>query len=670
MNPFEPRRNPLAAWYESVRRPSLVLIALVLLMYGRSLGWGFILDDCRHLDVMEHYHRGDRDHLQLYRFLRSDESNQQARRAGTYPWWLSGDLRYQHWRPVSEWLLYGQFLLFERSAWGYRAAGLLLYAAGVLLVLSFFRLLGGHERPARWGALAFALLAGHAAPVIFISAQSDLLALALGGGAMCMAARYARGAAPESLLAMCVCYALALGSKEACLPLAVLPATFALIHWPRPGGRRRCMIAAGLLSAIGLFWFACYAAGGFGANNAMMLNPLRAPLDYLANLPGRAALLLTSLLIPINPFIFYLRPRGEPWLLMYGGLGLALLCAFVLVVWRRLRDVRGALPMALWALPFMPLLACTVPDDRVMVLPSIGFAFLLGLWMTLPGPGGSTRLRRLPLAVVGINAAFALAGAQVVRFIETDAKAAFERAAEGFARSLAPGDCVFFINAAQDWRVLFADPCFRDHIHAPGVRAAYLSDAERPEVIRTDARTLRLRAPGEPFFCGYLGRMAESRDYPKRPGDQFDAGEFTGTIIDVSERGVCEIEVRFRRPLEDDAYRFYWAEPSGDLTAWSVPPPASLAALVGRLTAVDLGRIRATNDDRWTKNCRRDHRLGACIGSRGSFDAAGAGIPSNCSAGAPLTTRAGTPTTVVIGSTSSMTTAPAPTIASSPIRTR
>ncbi len=578
----EPVRNPLTVWYESVRWPSIILIGLVLLFYARSLGWGFVLDDCRHLEVMEQYRRGDRDHLQLYRFLRSDEGNRLAREAGTYPWWLGEDLRYQHWRPVSEWLLYGQFLLFGRSAWGYRAVGILLYAAGVLIVLAFFRIISGHERPARWGALAFALLAGHAAPAVFISAQSDLLALALGGGAMGLAARYARDAGVAPLSAMCVCYALALASKEACLALAVLPAIFALLHWPRPGGARRCALAAGLLIAIGLVWFACYTVGGFGANNAMMLNPIRAPLDYLTKLPGRAAVLLTSLLIPINPFIFYLRPRGEPWLVLYCGLGLAALAAILLAVWRGLRRERGAIPMALWVLPFLPLLACTVPDDRVMILPSIGFAFLLGAWMTLPGPGGGTRLRRTPVAIVGLNAVFALAGAQVVRFIETDAKAAFEQAAAGFGRSLAPGDYVFFVNAAQDWRVLFADPCFRDHVSAPGVHAAFLSDAESPEVIRIDARTLRLRALDESFFCGYLGRMAESRDGPKRPGDEFAAAEFTGRIVEVSGGGVREIEIRFRRPLEDDAYRFYWAELSGKLTAWPVPPLKNIAAAATR----------------------------------------------------------------------------------------
>ena len=53
------------------------------------------------------------------------------------------------------------------------------------------------------------------------------------------------------------------------------------------------------------------------------------------------------------------------------------------------RLAAGVAAMALWAAAFLPLLACTIPDDRVMVLPSIGLAFLGAAWMTRPRADGS-----------------------------------------------------------------------------------------------------------------------------------------------------------------------------------------------------------------------------------------------------------------------------------------
>lgn len=572
MAPGEHRRNRLAAWFETTRRPRWVLLGVLFLLYGRSLGWGFVIDDARHLSLLEDYHQSRRASLGLYKFLVSDEENRQARKLGWFPWWVGDDLRYQHWRPVSEAVLYAQFATWGRSPLGYRVVGLALYALGVLSVLAFFRIISRDEKLARWATLVFAVMAGHAIPAVFISAQSDVLALSLIAGCLALAASFVRSGGWPSIAVCVVLYALALGTKEACLPVCVLPALFSMMPWERPGARTRALAATAVLLLVGLVWLGCYASGGFGANTLAMLDPLRDPVTYLAALPGRAVVLLSSLVIPLNPFAFYLRPRGEPYIYVYCAIGLSALILLIRSVWRHDRGRRGVAPMLLWMAPFIPLLVCTVPDDRIMVLPSIGFAFVVGAWITR-GPTDGRR-HRSGLAIVWfvvIQAAAALGATQVIRFIETDSKASLEAAVVGFGRPLASGDRIFFVNDTLDSRVLFTQLHIEALTDVPDVKAAYLSDSENPEVHRVDERTLRIEDDAEGLLASFIGMMGTSRDRPKRVGDTFDAGEFTARVVSVADGRVTAVDLRFRRPLDCDAYRFYWSSGLDAPERWEPP---------------------------------------------------------------------------------------------------
>jgi len=565
--------NPITSWYENARYPGLILAGVILLLYGRSLTWGFALDDLRQARLLEDYHEGRRDSLDLYRFLVSDQDNQLERRLGWYAWWVGDDVRYRHWRPASEYLLYGQYAVFGNRPAGFHAVSIALYLVGAWLALALFRFVSDDERLARWAALVFALMAGHAIPVVFISAQSDVLALALGVGAMLAAARFVKTGAPWGLAIAAALYVVALGSKEACLPLAVLPIGFAWLFRERSGAGRRGWGATVLLMAIGLVWLALYVRGGYGANNSVMLDPLHDPAGYFRAMPQRALALLSSLVIPLNPFLFLLRPRGAPWLLGYCALGAAAMAAMAWGIRRGSRGRRGLGLMALWIIPFVPILVCTVPDDRVMLLPGVGFAFLAGAWITGRNHGGEGRLNKAPLIwFVAVHAAFAFGSSQFFRFIAQDQREFLGAAAQGFGRGLSPGDCAFFLNDRRDPHVLFVQLCFEEVTGMRDVSAAFLSDAEDPIVSRVDSHSLRIRSEDAGLFTGFVGAMGTSRDRPKQEGDELEAGEFTGRISEVTNEKVREVEIRFNKPLESDSYRFYWCDPDGRPIRWKPPP--------------------------------------------------------------------------------------------------
>lgn len=570
MNPRERRRSRIAAWFETTRRPGLVLAGLILLLYGRSLSRGFILDDHRHLRLMEAFHRGERDTLDLYQFLVSDAGNRRERLAGWYPWWLGDDVRYAHWRPVAEWVLYAQYLVFEDQALGYRVFGLLLYAVGVRLVLSLFRRIDVDERRCRWSALIFAAMAGHAIPVVFISAHADLVALVLVLGSMLAAIGFIGRGRWWRLALAGVLYGISLGAKEACLPAAVLPACFALLDGWRDRRARRALGATVVLLAIGLVWFGFYVRGGYGANTSVMLDPVNAPLGYLQAMPGRVLTLLSSFVIPLNPFVFYFRPRGMPWLYVYCVVGAVALLLLARTLWIHHRRERGVAVMALWIAPFLPLLACTVPDDRVMVLPGVGFAFLVGVWMTRRGADGPSGLRKLPLAVfVVLHGLAAIGVGECLRFVERDNRDFLATAMRTEGRD--PEACFFFLNDTRDWQVLFIQLRAEGIAGRRDIRAAFLSDAEDPVVSRVGEYTLRIRDDGDGLFTSFWGAMGTSRDRPKREGQRFDAGEYVGRIVEVSDGVVREVELRFDRPLDSKRYHFFRCTRFGEPEPW-VPP--------------------------------------------------------------------------------------------------
>lgn len=541
---------------ERVRHPALLFLFPILLVFGWSLTWGFMLDDYRHLEVMESFESGKRDQLHLFRFLVSDESNAAARINGEYPWWLADDVRYQHWRPLAEWTLYGQFKIFGRHAIGYRFITLAFYFLGVCLTYRLLVRLFANERAARWAALVFTVLTCHAIPVVFISAQADIVALVLSVGALLAIEKYASHGRKSGLVIGVALYAVSLGFKEACLPIAALPA---LIGWTlhRDRERRRWTIATVALGAIGIVWLYFYSRGGFGSNTLVMLDPIHRTGEYLLALPGRALLLLTALAIPINPFVFYFRPRGEPLSYAYAAAGAIVLFLIGRAIWRRTKNRRALFVATAWIVLFLPLLVCTVPDDRILMLPSIGFAYLIGTWIAGDESSDTHHLRRWPVMIfVFVHALCAFGVAGIMHLVDTHSRENFQSMVEQ-VDDPAPGTFFFVLDSSLDPQVLFAQSCFEDATGRDDVQVRFLSDSESLELSRTGPNTLELTDTGDGMFTSFLGAMAASRTNPKRAGDEFPAGEVTGRIKRVDHGRVRVVELTFRKNIDDPSYVFF-----------------------------------------------------------------------------------------------------------------
>lgn len=575
-----PRPRHLFRWFETMRRPGLFMAVAIFLLYGRTLTWGFFLDDFHHIQILEEYHAGHRPWTPLYRFLSTPEGNAAARKSGEYAWWIGSDVRYGHWRPVAERLLYWQYTQFGRNPLGYRIVNLALYTLGVLLVLALFRRLSADERLARWGALAFAVFTAHTIPVIFISAQADPLSLVLVALGLLAALDFCERTRVFSAILASACFVLALGTKESCLLMIAAPILFVFFcRGTEPESRRERLLRAATLSGawalVGATWLYHYLKSGYGSNALLMLNPGSEPLVYLAEFPIRAMALLTSMALPINPFLFYLFESGRQWMPAFCAYGLIVFLILGRHTIRAHLSRPGVAAMTLWTLLFLPLLVCTVPDDRVLMLPTVGFAFVVGAWIS----GDPRRAVQRPagwalVLCLSIHPPSVIIASQIMRTVEKAGARAMREAVHGFGRELKPGDSAFFINSTLDSNVLFVQPRFEAASGRNDVHAAFLSDLEDPVVRRVDSNTLRISArEGHQFFTGFLGGMSASRERPKREGLVFESREFTARLLRVETGRVKEVELTFRRPLDSEQYRFYRSGAWGQPVRWELPKP-------------------------------------------------------------------------------------------------
>ncbi|MEE8169345.1 MAG: glycosyltransferase family 39 protein, partial [Phycisphaerae bacterium] len=381
------RRAPWTACVASSRRPRWLLAAVVLAAYWPSLGQVFLLDDYRNLQCFAEYQDGTRDHLGLYEFVQSPDEVRRQRKNGDLPWWVSDNLRFAYFRPLSERFLWAQYQIFGQHPLGYRLVSLGLYVLGLWLVLSLYRQWIQDETVARWAAVLFAVASCNAIPVAFVASQCDLLALIACLSTLLCITRFARGGSPGWLVLAMPIYSAGLLSKEASIAAALLPLGLLWIagrsqSFGRPCvSTRRVFLATALLTVMALGFTYYHASGGYGSNGALMLHPIHDPLSYLTRMPFRVLMLLTSWLIPINPLATYL--NNEQWLLplAYAAAGAAGLACVGTLIWRRFGQLPPIRAFTFWGLIFLPLLACTCPDNRVMMLPMVGLSALAAVWL-------------------------------------------------------------------------------------------------------------------------------------------------------------------------------------------------------------------------------------------------------------------------------------------------
>ncbi len=580
------RTRLLATWFEQAPFPFLAVALLLLLIYWPMALLPPMVDDYRNLRLLREHAAKDGGRPGLYEFLHDEDQVRADRAAGYFPWWVQDGLRFRYFRPAAEWSLALDYWLFGPRPWGMRLTNFLLYLLTLKMLLAFYRLVGD-ERTARWAMLVFAVAGAHAATVVFPAARCDLLSACGAAGSLLLLAGYLRRGGGGRLAGSLAGLGLALASKESSLALAAAPLVlaFALREKAPDEGRRpaRMALATFLFVALAGTVAAYIAHHRYGSDAGVVLDPLGAPAEYLRVAPLRALLLVASWLTQFNPLYALLKEnwRWTVWpAAVVGAAALVLFGRMSRREWNN-RPLLGA--MAAWPLLFMPILVCSMPDDRILMLPAVGVAYVAATWLIHARPGGAG-LNRLPLALFLLGPFIrSTATVHAVDWLEGKTHAQIRTAAESFGRPTRADDHVFYVNGPQVFFVFWLQDRASWVLGPDGPHFTALCDVSRPRISPVGPNILRLEATNESLLSSYVGQIGRRRGQPRRTGDRIDLEEYSVVLTDVQDGRVRAMEVTFRHPLDWDGYRFFELRMRGPASqrtfSW---PPASPSTLPAR----------------------------------------------------------------------------------------
>jgi len=364
----------------------LLLIAATAAVYAPSLGYGFVYDDARQIEMS----RSRFTWSQAPGYFTSDVWSYAERKTGNY------------YRPgFLVWLLVN-YKMFGLSRPLWHASAVALHVLTTLLLFFLARRITGDDPVAGMTALLFGVHPVHVEAVAWVSGATEPLTAALWLAALL---GYLRGwrVLPVAL------FGAALFSKETAI---TLPAVLFVYEWrASPDGLRAALRR--LIPYLGVV--AVYLGFRTYALRAFMPRSAHWPIfELLLSLPETICFYLRQLLWPARLGLFHeIQPVANPswrnfflpWVLLMAG------AAAMAVIWRASRA--GAIALILLIVPLLPVLDLPAfgrddfVHDRYLYLPAAGLCLLAAI--------GLLRILTLRPAVASALAAAAILSVLTVR---------------------------------------------------------------------------------------------------------------------------------------------------------------------------------------------------------------------------------------------------------------
>jgi hypothetical protein len=544
-------------------RYSLPIVLLCgIILFLPSLGGGFLVDDVYHLAILEQIDELPTPGLfSLYTFDDGDPTSLGPIQGRMASWWASTDFKMNFFRPLSCVFHLLDHRLYGLNPVGYHATTLVLWGLLLAMVVRFYRELARDfdQSPmiALVAGLFFALDDAHALNICWVAHRHVLLGALFSIGAMLHYHRFRKNGKLRSLAWTLLLFGLGLFSAEGSIALVGWAAAYELcLSKDRPVVRLR---AAAPILVLALGYLALYRAMGYGSSGSgFYLDPLSNPLDFLwQRIVMGLPFLLTGALTPVNADFGLIMIMSDAWWPLPLAWGMVLLAGLILIP-RLLRD-RLASFMALAALfSLLPGLVA-IPHNRMLLLPSVGFAWVLGAYVIGALEAGWFR-RLVALLIVAIHGLAAPVQA-VLETIKTGEHARFERAVA--EKSQMPGESearnarVVLVSGPEDGlaiagqRLLLGYPLFKSVWVVSQGKGEYRFD-------RTGEASFSLKVVSGAILGG-IGGLVFREDFSFSEGEQFRQGTMEVTVTKVAGDRLQEIHVTIDRPLDHpDVWMMIW----------------------------------------------------------------------------------------------------------------
>ncbi len=531
---------------------------LALLLTLAAIPVGFMTDDQAFRAVLHARRSEPRAAWDLFRFSAGDASTNAALvGSGRLPWWTAPDFKLHFLRPATSALFTLDDAVFHDGPLGYHLHSIAWYLALLAALAWLYRRLF----PGWTGVLAllvFALSHAHVSPYAWISARHVLvgglpavLALAAHVRSREDGWRPGRWLAPAGLV-------LGLSGSEAALAavpfwLAYERASPARAHgWRDRIGRSvpPLAIAAAYLGVYHLIGCGARGSGGYR-------DPFSSPLAFAQAAATRVPILLGDALLGVRAEIAYV--WGEVPLGLVGAAACIVLGALYAATRSAITEQeRAALR---WLVPGA--VAATLvgvagfPAGRVLVIPDVGFAALVGVLMrrgfasaAAAAPARGVRVAGAALlAIVHVGLA-PLSSLHVMKTMVHRARAT-DAIARAIARDTPETGRVFLVAASDPMVFLYPRGILAET--APGrLRCFSVLSAARSahRLTRTGERSLTLEPLDRPLLDGGFDTLFRSPDEPFAAGDVVSQCGAVVRVAAVEDGKPSRLDVTFDAPLD------------------------------------------------------------------------------------------------------------------------
>ncbi len=557
---------------QRLERYSLPIVLISgLILFLPSLGSGFLADDVYHLAILEHVDGlPNPGPLSLYTFDDGDTTSMGPLQGRLSSWWASADFRMNFFRPLACVFHLLDHRLYGLNPLGYHATSLFLWGLLLVMVVLLFREFTRDfdQSPAiaMLAGLFFALDDVHALNVSWLANRHVLLGALFSLGAMLHYHRFRKNGKIRSLVITLLLFLLGLLSTEGSIALVCWIAAYELSI--RRDRAVVCLRAAAPALALALGYLILYRALGYGSSGSgFYLDPLSDPMGFMWQRVFKGIpFLLAGALTPVKAEIGLIMITSDAWWPLLLAWGIVLAVSLVLVP--LLRRDRLARFMALAALLSLLPQLVALPHNRLLLLPSVGFAWVLAAYVVgalrtgwTDGSSEPGWVRRL-IAVLIVSLHMLVAPVQaVLATIRLGQDARRERAVA--ERSQMPGN-----PEAGDARViLISGP--EDGLFIAGQRL--LLGFSLPKAIwvvsqgkgefrfdRTGEASFSLKVISGSILEG-IGALVYRKDFSFRKGERFRQGAMEITIMDVEGDHIRKILVVIDRPLDrSDVWLMIW----------------------------------------------------------------------------------------------------------------
>jgi hypothetical protein len=560
----------------STRRARVIAVVLALLLVAPSIATGFAFDDYILLDELAQ--RGDHTWpgsapFDLFRWLDPAHVHRMADGQGLAFWTFERTTN-AYLRPVTSLSHTLDGLLWPRSAPAMHLHSVLWFG----LLLALVGLLYAELIEDRWivgvASAMFALDSAHGVAVGWIANRNAMVGGAFGAAALLFHRRWRRGRGARYGVLAFACAAGSVFSAELAVGVFGYLFAYALCYERDLRARVQSLAPYALLLAcfVAARRLGHYGVYGLGA----YVDPMREPLAFLAKLPVRVLVLLSSQVARLNADAYELASASlRP---IYFGAGLVACGGFVFCAWPSVRARRELRFFAAGALLSALPLAAGAPSDRLLTFVGCGVMPVIAAALRDVLAVASERLAPLDRVRRGgvIALAFVhLAIDPLLLPVFALSPAANERAIEALDDSL-PGDATLrartvIVTEVPDSVLLTYLPAMRTFKGESPIGKLYwlVGNATPVRFERRSSQVLRVTTRAGFFSDAWEERAAR---LPFHAGERVELSEMSVTIVDVTRDGrplVCDFT--FNRPLE--ASQYVWLRYDGQRLRPTRPPP-------------------------------------------------------------------------------------------------